>query len=509
MNRWIRLAATLYPRSWREQYGKEFGALLDDIKPRWRVFANVLGAAIMMQMTNGTNWMKLVAATAAFGAIVATAASFTLAPHYVSLATISVTPQADPLRPASPEVIQQRAAERVAGIEAEMLSRTNLAQVVRELNLYPSERRRIPLEDILERMRGDIRIQARPSTEGSVAPIVFSVSFDYPDRVKAQAVVRDLAAKFGEANATSNRNRANMYQSFWRDQAAEATALHQAKQAAPPPPVGDTLAVLDPASVPQEPVGPDRTAFVASGLGAGLLLGLLAALAMRWPRGMRRLCGFAAAGCVIAGAASFLIPSRYTSDAVLEVTPALLTEDPLATPPAATPAAEFLRRMEPQVLSVQSLSRIIQDPRIDLYPRERAKGSMEDVVRNMLARDLRVDVLRPPSGANGATSAFNISYSYPDKMKAQAVVQRLITTFQAQHLREEKTSSDKASNALREIYQRKAGENLDVLDPASLPLSHRSPNRLLIAAIGLVIGLLAGAITLMLRPRHTPVLQPA
>lgn len=508
MNRWIRLAAALYPRSWREQYGEEFSALLDDVKPRWRVFANVLGAAIMMRMTNGTNWMKLVAATAAFGAIAAAGMSFMLPPHYVSLATISVTPQPDPLRPASPELVQQRAAERVAGIEAEVLSRTCLAQIVHELDLYPSERRRIPLEDVLERMRGNIRIQALPSTEGSLAPIVFSVSFDYPDRVKAQAVVRNLAAKFGEANEMSNRNRAYIYESFWREQAAEAAALHQAKVAAPPPPVGDTFAVLDPARVPQEPVSPNRVAFLASGLGAGLLLGLLASLAMQWPRDMRRLCGFAAAGCVIAGAASFLVPDRYTSNAVLEVTPAQLTEDPLATPPAATPAAEFLRRIEPQVLSVQSLSRIIQDPGIDLYPRERARSSLEDVVRNMLARDLRIDVLHS-SGANRAVSAFRISFSYSDKTKAHAVVQRLLIALEEQHLTDARINASQASEALHEIYERKAAENLDVLDPPSIPVSPLSPNRPLIAAIGLGIGLLVGVITLLLRRPHAPVLQPA
>ena len=65
MKRWIARAAGLYPRSWREEYGAEFDALLDDVKPGWRAFANVLGGAMKMHLTTGTNWLKLVAATAA------------------------------------------------------------------------------------------------------------------------------------------------------------------------------------------------------------------------------------------------------------------------------------------------------------------------------------------------------------------------------------------------------------------------------------------------------------
>ena len=84
MKRWIALASVLYPRSWREEYGEEFSALLDDVRPRWRVFANVLGGAIRMQITNGTNWLKLALAMAIAGAIVAAGASFAVAPRYVS-----------------------------------------------------------------------------------------------------------------------------------------------------------------------------------------------------------------------------------------------------------------------------------------------------------------------------------------------------------------------------------------------------------------------------------------
>ena len=46
----IRFAAKLYPRSWRDRYGAEFDALLDDIGANPRIALNVLTEAIGMQV---------------------------------------------------------------------------------------------------------------------------------------------------------------------------------------------------------------------------------------------------------------------------------------------------------------------------------------------------------------------------------------------------------------------------------------------------------------------------
>jgi hypothetical protein len=92
----------------------------------------------------------------------------------------------------------------------------------------------------------------------------------------------------------------------------------------------------------------------------------------------------------MACALSYPIPNRFTSASVMTVAAPLITEDPLATLPAVIPAAAFLRQMEPEVLSYQSLSKIIQDPGLNLYSTERSAKPMEDVVRNMLDNDLRI-----------------------------------------------------------------------------------------------------------------------
>ena len=457
-----------------------------------------------MQITTGTEWLKLVAATAVIGAIVAGGLSFTVSPHYVSSAAVSVTPQADPVRPTSPQVLQEQAAEHVAAMETSILSRTELWRIIADPQflLYSDDLRRMPIDDVIQEMRSNIRIQVRPSTDDGLAPIVFSIAFAYPDQAKAQATVRALAQKFTDENVNTNRTNADAYRGFWGDMAEFAHT-----KPAPPPPVGEIVGVLNPASLPVESEGPNRVIFLAWGLGTGLLLGLLAALAMRWPHGAWKLGRFAVVGCILAGAASFLIPNRYTSTATMMIAPTQVTEDPLIPLPPVTPAAELLRQMEPEVLSFQRLSRIIEDRRINLYPSERATRPMEEVVRNM-ARDLRIAALDPPSGVKGSVAAFSISFSYSDRFKAQQAVQMVMNAFTERYYTEARLNASK-NFTLRNILKRKAGEVLEVLDPPNTPQHLETPNRLLIAAVGLGVGLLLGAIVLFFRRPRAPVLQPA
>lgn len=505
MKRWIAFAATFYPRGWREEFGDEFGALLDDVKPSWRVFRNVLGGAIRMQITEGTNWLKLVGAMAVVGAIVAAGLSFTVAPHYVSLVVIGVTPQADPVRPTSAEALHQRAMANVTAIENVMLSHSDLAAIINDprLELYAEDRKRMPLNEVIEEMRDNIHIQARPSAGGDMAPIVFSISFSYPDQAKAQETVRVLAGKFAAENVNINRVRNQDYQGFWRDM----TTFEHAKPA-PPPPVGDIVGVLNSANLPTESVGPNRLVFLAWGLGAGLLLGLLAAVGLRKPRGVWKLAGFALAGFAVTCAGSFLIPNRFTSTATMEIAPAMLTEDPLTPLSPATPAAEFLRKNEPEFLSNQSLYNIIADPRLNLYSEERTKKPMEEIVRNMVDNDLRIVPLEPPFGAKGAVSAFSISFSYHDRYKAQQTVNALMNAIVMFRQNQLKSNMPRMSVALQAITQRKGGEVLEVLDPPTIPTHPESPPRAAISLAGLGIGLLIGVIRLWRWP-PAATLQPA
>ena len=52
----------IYPASWRNRYGIEFRALLDDVNPGWREFFDILKGAVKMRMTNAPSYLKFAAA---------------------------------------------------------------------------------------------------------------------------------------------------------------------------------------------------------------------------------------------------------------------------------------------------------------------------------------------------------------------------------------------------------------------------------------------------------------
>jgi hypothetical protein len=57
MKRLIRLFAKVYPKPWRDRYGEEFEALLDDVGAGGRVSFNVLTGAISMQFRRWKTWV--------------------------------------------------------------------------------------------------------------------------------------------------------------------------------------------------------------------------------------------------------------------------------------------------------------------------------------------------------------------------------------------------------------------------------------------------------------------
>jgi capsular polysaccharide biosynthesis protein len=137
-------------------------------------------------------------------------------------------------------------------MEREVLSRTSLAALMERpaLDLYAEDRKRIPLEDVVENMRKALRINLLEGPNWRAT--TFEISCMYPDRFKARAVVREVVAKFVEQINTTQRIQA--------------------------PPAAVTLQLLDPANLPKQPIFPNRVVMVAVGLVGGVVLGLLAVL---------------------------------------------------------------------------------------------------------------------------------------------------------------------------------------------------------------------------------------
>jgi succinoglycan biosynthesis transport protein ExoP len=157
------------------------------------------------------------------GLVIATVVAFLWPDTYISTAVMRITPQQVPTS-LVPTSISTQMADRLQQMQTEILSRGSLSEIIQKpsLDLYKKERQKLPMEDIVQEMRNKyIRIMplADPGGGGGRRlASAFAVSFSYTDRYKAQAVVRELVTKFTEQNVTVQRNQASLTTNFLKDE---------------------------------------------------------------------------------------------------------------------------------------------------------------------------------------------------------------------------------------------------------------------------------------------------
>ena len=116
--------------------------------------------------------------------------------------------------------------QRVARIRQEALSRDNLISIMQQNDLYAKERQSKPLSEIIEKMRKATVIGALTSDIGQQSgsqgnTIAISMSFDYPDPSKAQAVLQNLVSKFLTTDNQNIEDEATLSVRFLQDQATK------------------------------------------------------------------------------------------------------------------------------------------------------------------------------------------------------------------------------------------------------------------------------------------------
>ncbi|MGO9967409.1 MAG: GNVR domain-containing protein, partial [Bryobacteraceae bacterium] len=124
--------------------------------------------------------------------------------------------------------------------------------------------------------------------------------------------------------------------------------------------------------------------------------------------------------------------------------------------------SDRLAQMEQQILSRTDLVELITRPALNLYPKERAQKSLEDVVQDMRTKDIKIAMYDAP-GANSDrrfASAFQISFRYSDRFKAQAVVRELVSKFTEQNENAQADSIRLTTNFMDDELKR-AKEHLD------------------------------------------------
>lgn len=162
-------------------------------------------------------WLVIPFVLLAIGGV---AAAFLLPTRYSSIATLlvqsSTLPQA--IAAGNPDDVIDR---RIARIREQVLSRPELIELVNRYQLYPRERGRAALSDIVDTMRGAVAIaplSAELQQANSGTTIAFTLSYSYSNPIKAQAVAQDLSEQVLQLDATRSTQQANATVQFLTDQ---------------------------------------------------------------------------------------------------------------------------------------------------------------------------------------------------------------------------------------------------------------------------------------------------
>ncbi len=449
------------------------------------------------------------------GLVVSTVIAFLWPDTFISTAVMRITPQQVPER-LVPSAINSQMADRLQQMQTDILSRTSLAEVIQKpsLDLYKKERNKLPMEDIVQDMRNKyIRITPLADTTSSAGRRVasaFAVSFMYTDRYKAQAVVRELVTKFTEQNVTVQRNQASMTTNFLKDE------LKAAKEKMDK--LDDDIMKFKQGNMGKLPEQAQANAQALQTYNLQLMntnttMGratqdkLLLESALTTLRNQEN-------------AASVNLNETVAGTTTAPVTvqnQKLMQLNTLISQGRSNLAAmkEKLGNGHPDVAEAEAALQSYERERDDLEKREPAQvvnpGTSTGprvVVNQMVARQLE-DLRSSQEKTRSQIVAKDMEIQELNRQRAD--LERTIASYQkrledaplneqqynamlrefnlAKTDYEEMTKRHLASETAQSLEEHKAGENLEVLDPASLPEQPSEPNRLAWAGIGTAAGI--------------------
>ena len=445
------------------------------------------------------------------GLVVAVVVAFLWPDTYVSEATIQVTPPQVPQQ-LVPSNVTMEISQRISAMASNILSRPTLINIIQTYNLYPRERARLPMEDIIEQMRTrDIRISpvTRLSTAARDRASVFRISFAYSNRFLAQKVAADLAGRFIEENIRTRSSQSVQTTEFLKDQ------LQQAKKE-----LDEWENKLAEFRVRNSGRLPDQL-----------------------DRNLNAIRAFETQLAGINDAINRLVQERLMLESQIRITRdqiSSLSASPDA--PEAPVRRERLAEVERQIVALETaLVGMRERYREDHPDVQRLQRQLEGLRKNRQAllaqeapakteqpgaRALRPEQLKAlrEAEANIARLQSQIeakNLEIEAKVKEQQQIQRLIKQYQsyiessplverdyaeltrnrdlARARYEDLSKRAAASEMATDLVARGQGDKLELLEPASLPERPAKPNRLLIIGAGLGIGLMLGVFAVGVR----------
>jgi uncharacterized protein involved in exopolysaccharide biosynthesis len=199
--------------------------------------------------TQGLTFQELAGILRRRGALIALAALLSLGGGlavalfwpavYRSTATILIEDQEIP-RELVRSTVTTVADERIQVISQQIMTRATLMQIVEKYGLYDKERRYLTNEEVIDRMRRDVKVETIVAEGtgrfgGRGSTIAFKLSYDSPVPAKAQQVANELVTLYLNENVRTRRQRADEATAFFKDEAeriGKQIGLIEAKLAA-------------------------------------------------------------------------------------------------------------------------------------------------------------------------------------------------------------------------------------------------------------------------------------
>jgi uncharacterized protein involved in exopolysaccharide biosynthesis len=427
---------------------------------------------------------------------------------YVSTAVIRVVPPQVPER-FVPSNVNAQIAERFSAMVASILSRSTLTNIITIHNLYPEAREKRPMLDIIEEMRtNDIEIvPMRSSGSGGRAnAVTFQVSFRYHDRLVARRVTEELVTRFIDEHNRTRASQATQTTDFLHDKVEQAKKeLDDADR---------RITEFRMRNLGQTP--DQKTVNIQQLNSTELRISTLHAAISRVTQDKLRMEGeLRSVNDKIRALSAIPTVNRSVTQAksqrLLE-----LDREILQTDNALTALRERYRDNHPDVRRAQSNLAALRKTRQDIAALEekmpQASPQAEPVQMSPAATRELLDLQADATRIQGLIQTKDMEME--DLNRQIATLNRATKEYQSriesspaneqEYLRlmmDRQAASDQyeglklkmnASEIATDLENRKQGENLELLDQASLPLTHAEPNRAMIVGAGFIAGLIVG-----------------
>ncbi|MBI2687137.1 MAG: hypothetical protein HYX27_12540 [Acidobacteria bacterium] len=456
------------------------------------------------------------------GIVVSTVVAFLWPDTFVSSALIRITSSQVPDRLVQ-DNLNQVLAERISAIAQGVLSRSTLTNIIQTHDLYPRERRRLPIQDIIEQMKNkDITIGVVNLQTGAKSIGAFPVSFRYENRYLAQTVTADIVSRMINENERTTLTQSQTTTDFFTQEVEKAKQRLDEIEAR----LAD-FKIRNAGTLPEDQNVnfsamnslDQRVSQLNSSISRVNQEKLLLESTLRIQREQLGKATEAAA-VVPADPARAVLKNEELSRKEREISAAEAT---------LTQYKEMYRETHPDVRRLEANLALLRRQRDELArqdkeardkdAREAAAAAKSKVPRPVVAtkemlaldanikqyesmiqaknvelQDLNSEINRTGQQARNYQSRIT---SAPHSSQAFAQLNRDYEQAKASYTLLKSKQDDSARGTA--IIRNKQGETLDLLDQASLPVTPSEPRRPIIIGIGAAIGLMLGLIAVGVR----------